>query len=963
MAALQSQLPPQLGHRGPAFVGRRRERRELAAFWDEAVAGQRRVVFIGGEPGAGKTRLASELAAACLEDGALVLAGSSTPDLGYPLQPFITALDWLFSDPPALEYTVGMDEGTLAHLARLSPQLARHSDTPPAAPSASENPGELFSAVTKLIDVLCRQAPLVLVLENLHWAGPLTRQLLRALVVSSDGHRLLVVGTHRTTAPDRSQELTRSIADLYGMTGVSRIDLTGLDTDEIAEYIGLADGATGPRIRRAAALLRDHTGGNPFFLEETWRDVGRHGGVDVLVGGVIPTPSTVRDILELRLAQLDSEASNVLGCAAVAGDDVDLDLLYEIGIEPHTALEAVDVGIAHGILDERGPAIAFRHALSRRAARDRIPRHERLRIHAELARALEKRNRATPELIAAIAHHYSEAAPLGYAEKAVESLARSAEASRRSLAHREAAASFARAAGHATGRQALELRFEAADSNCRGEDPGTARAQYRELATVDDDHLRARAAIGHEEASWEDAVDTELSLVLLQDALSHLQPGDHWHTRALASLGRALLMAGAVDEASHVAELALLRARQTGDRQLIAHALTTAVYGFALPEKLEIQYERTLELLELTDATSAINIGLAYGIGANAGYRLGIPGILEDHRIISRQLGPNFARPSITVAGLWLEAAVLYKTGRFEEALARAEAIYLQGPPLGGEKAEGPYGMQMFFIQRATGAVRSLPDSIVDAAVRGGGWKPGTLALCVERGMLDRARMLLPAVVGAVDDISPVSAQWAAVAVFAVEAAAALDDHEAARYIRERLEPFAGTNLMAGHVLVPLGSADHYRALASHVLGDHDLATRQFEAALEMDRTMDAPVHEAETLLSLAAHLESIGKVHRAEMLRKEGRDIARRIGLRRRIPLERTSAPRTPLPGGDLGLSPREIDVLRLLAAGLSNREIGDALMISTNTAANHVRSILMKTGASNRTQAAVLAANAGLL
>ncbi|MGA9595570.1 MAG: LuxR C-terminal-related transcriptional regulator, partial [Acidimicrobiia bacterium] len=414
--------------------------------------------------------------------------------------------------------------------------------------------------------------------------------------------------------------------------------------------------------------------------------------------------------------------------------------------------------------------------------------------------------------------------------------------------------------------------------------------------------------------------------------------------------------------AAPILELALRRAREIGDRELLAHALVTALFGFATPDRLEVQYNRALELRGLADATTHMNVGLAIGVGANAGYRLGIPNSLEDQTFVSRQLGPSVAQPTMTVAGLWLEAAVSYLGGRLEEARWRSEKGLHEAIPYGDAKADGPFGMQMFFIERATGKLRGLPDQVIAAAVREGGWKPGALAVYTEVGNRDEVAVLLPPVVRSCEDISPVSAQWAAIAVFAVEASAVLRDTVSARKMREILAPFEGQNLLAGHLLMPLGSADRYLALIDHLLGDMQSATIHFEKALDMDRRMHAVVHEAETLLSFAAHLEIVGEHERAAELRQQGRAIADRIGLKRRIPLEQTVRP-VRAKGNDLGLSGREIDVLRLLVEGLSNREIGERLMISTNTAANHVRSILMKTGATNRTQAAVLAATEGLL
>ncbi len=956
-------LPPQLRvENETVFVGRRHERRELASHWEDVVSGRRRTVFIGGEPGAGKTRLASELATACYEDGAVVLAGSSTRDFGYPLQPFVEMLDRLFLEPAAVEIVDDLDTDTVANLALLSPQLAHSVNVEPASPTAFDDPSPLLHAATEITRVLTDSQPVVMVLDNLHWAGPQTRQLLRALVATTHDRRLFIVATHRTTAPDRSRELTRSIADLYGMTGVSRIDLAGLDSEEIAEFLTASGRLTGFEARRAAVILRDHTGGNPFFLEETWRDLDRREDLQALIADNLPTPRTVSDVLELRLAALAPGTLGLLGPAAIAGDDIDLDLLYDIGFEPATALAAVDDAIEHGLLQETGSGISFRHALTRQSVIDRIPRHDRLRIHVDVALALEQRGRRTPDAIAAIAHHYEQAAPLGYNDKAIEYLKLSAQASRRSLAHREAAASFEHAAALVQGQQAIELRLEAAESHCRGWDLEAAQDLYRELANVTDPRQRARAAIGLEEASWTDAVDPDLSSRLLADAVSVLPATDPLHTRALASLGRALLMTDAVQQATDILDSALVQAREIGDRELLAHALAMAISAFAPPDRLQVQYDRTLELLELADVAPHFHVGLAYGMGANSGYRLGIPNAFEDRVILAQHYGPSVAQPTVTLAGRWLEAAASYLGGRLDEARRQAHAWMREAEPFGSTKASGPFGMQMFFIERASGKLRALPEEIITAAIGEGGWKPGALAVYTELGDREKVVALLPSVMRSCDKISPVSTQWAALAVFATEATAMVGNTATARHLRELLAPFEGQNLLAGYVLVPLGSTDRYLALLDHVLGDMESATAHFEKALEMDRRMHAAIHEAETLLSFAAHLTATGEHERARELGAQGREIANRIGLKRRIPLEKTTRP-VAATGSDLGLSPRELDVLRLLAEGLSNREIGDTLMISTNTAANHVRSILMKTGATNRTQAAVQAANAGLL
>ena len=197
-------------------------------------------------------------------------------------------------------------------------------------------------------------------------------------------------------------------------------------------------------------------------------------------------------------------------------------------------------------------------------------------------------------------------------------------------------------------------------------------------------------------------------------------------------------------------------------------------------------------------------------------------------------------------------------------------------------------------------------------------------------------------------------AQWPMELVFMTEGALALDDVDAARVLRPLLAEYADMNLFSGTLIAVFGSTERLLARVAALLGDDTTAHRQFETALEMDRRMHAPVHAAETLAHLAVFLTSRGQADRAAAMADAARELAVPIGQHRVL---RTLDALAPVAGPD-GLSDRELEVLRLLAAGLSNQEIGARLHISGNTAANHVRRILMKTGAANRTQAAMYAA-----
>jgi DNA-binding CsgD family transcriptional regulator len=190
--------------------------------------------------------------------------------------------------------------------------------------------------------------------------------------------------------------------------------------------------------------------------------------------------------------------------------------------------------------------------------------------------------------------------------------------------------------------------------------------------------------------------------------------------------------------------------------------------------------------------------------------------------------------------------------------------------------------------------------------------------------------------------------------VFMVEGALALQDREAVRTLRSLLAEYQGMNLVSGTLIATFGSTERFSGRVAAFLGDHAAAERDFVAALEMDRRMRSVVHTAETLAHHALFAATLGQTNRARDLADQARALAEPIGQDRVVrtleALER--------PTGPDGLTDRELDVLRLLAAGLSNQEIGARLHISGHTAANHVRRILLKTGAANRTQAAMYAA-----
>ena len=302
------EAPPLLaraaGRAKPVFVGRAAETAAAEQGWAAVRSGARELIFIGGEPGAGKSRFVEELAVALHRAGAVVLIGTCSPEPGPPYEPFAECLEQLLG---------GTAEGVLAEylggsaheLLRLTPLVLRHRPDLPSPPGDDRDyRRELFDAVTDLLRSVGQVRPVVCVLEDLHWAGTPTLQLLSHVAQHSAQSRLLLLCTHRTTAPDRSDELTYAIADLYRLDGVRRIDLPGLSADEVAQYLVAEGGLPVRRAREYATVLRDQTGGNPFFLRETWRDIVARGGVAPARPAATPAPASIRDTLQRRLSRL-----------------------------------------------------------------------------------------------------------------------------------------------------------------------------------------------------------------------------------------------------------------------------------------------------------------------------------------------------------------------------------------------------------------------------------------------------------------------------------------------------------------------------------------------------------------------------------------------------------------------------------------------------------------------------------
>lgn len=427
-------LPAVLAGSGP-FVGRRPELERLLSAWRTMLTAGAHAVLIAGEPGVGKTRLAGEWSHQAYEQGAIVLYGRCDEDLGAPYQPFAEALRSLV---PCLGTSRLRGLRGVEALLPLAPGLTDvlpDLTAPPRADPDTERYA-LFDAVVALLGIATTSAPVVLILDDLHWAAKPTLLLLRHLLRFGEHASVQILGTYRSTDLDRSHPLAAMLADLHRDGSAHRLALSGLDADDVTAYVAEA-GYDDEELARALASV---TGGNPFFLIEALRHVDESGGL----WDQSTLPQGVREAVSRRLSRLPAATNKALAAAAVVGSRFALDLVESVIGED--LVDAFDEASKAGIvIEEPGGHYRFNHAIVRQSLLAELASVRRMRLHQKIATTLEAEPGADGELLAELAYHYFECAWAGNAAKAVEYCRRAADQAMAHLAYEGAADLYGKA--------------------------------------------------------------------------------------------------------------------------------------------------------------------------------------------------------------------------------------------------------------------------------------------------------------------------------------------------------------------------------------------------------------------------------------------------------------------------------------------------------------------------------------
>ncbi len=976
-----------LERRAGDLVGRAAELGRLLGLLDQAAAGQPVVALVSGDAGVGKTRLAAELCGVAAQRGFTVLSGRCA-ELGDSL-PYLPLADALRSAAP------GPSAASLLDALAARPILGQLlPDRSAAAASGAESPGmaqqQLFGAVLGMLAELADSAPVLLVLEDLHWADRSTRDLLTFLSRVLHRERVALVGTYRTDDLHRGHPLRAVAAELVRLPRVTAVELGPLSAQAMADHLR----SLAPRRLEAAELeaIIQRAEGNAYYAEEL---------LAAAADGCSDLPAGLAELLLDRVQRLSPEAQQVLRAAAVAGRRVDDDtVMAASGQAPAQYDLAIREAVASQLLVPDGDqGYTFRHALLREAVYADLLPGERTRLHARLAELLadEVRLSTVPGTAAALAHHslasHDVAGAFAASVRAgheAERLAAPAESHRhydQALALWERVSDPEKLAGLDRGR----LAFESATSAAASGDVARAVQQLRRLlgflADGNDPVLLSQASerlayllveLGEHEA----AVHAARAAI---DALPE-EPARWERARALATYVQALMHTSDQDSAPEWAQRALAAARAAGSAAMEADVLVslgqleeracrtdaaielfTSAYRQSLDGGLHVALRAAfqkarahLERGDLDDASAAAHAGLLRAESAGLGLApFGLD--LQYLHYLAHYNDGDWDHAQQLADGFPVRV-----TGP-REAVLSAMALFIdvaRGSPAVADRRtwlEPFWPVDGFseYLARGLLAEHALWQGDIDAAVT-----DATAAISVQVDRLggpapQLIRVAAVGVAALADRASRARAGGDEVtAAASVEAARAFI--EAAREgaaFRRRPAWVLGVD---GRAWLARAEAEWLRAQGANDPGAWQAVLAEFGPAFVYET--------ARTRWRLAEALIEAGRRDEAEREWRLAVEVADRLGARplrsaltdlgRRSRLSSGSNPAATRSASALrGLTAREAEVLRLLAAGRSNREIAAELFIAPKTASVHVSNILAKLGAASRTEAAAIA------
>ena len=983
----------------PPLVGRGRELSILLDSLDQA-ATQGGVILIGGEPGIGKTRLVSEFADRARAAGWRVFFGHADESgVTFPYLPFVEALRDYVRTCSLEDLRAQLVDGAQEVALLVREVRSRFPDLEDSPTGRAEHERyRLFESVSEFLLNVARAAPgtgLVLVLDDLQWADKPSLLLLLHLARKLAAAPLLVVGTYRTIGLQRTAPISDALAELNRERLARRLVLRPLTRDETAL---LVDGLIGaPASGASVEAILEQTEGNPFFIEEVVRDLQAEGH-DLQQPANRTTlqivPEGVRYVIGKRLSRLSDAANRVLQFAAILGDGFSFGSLDAVlGSSDQDLVDALEELLGAGLVQESEARYRFTHALIRQTVLSDLSAPRRVRRHQQVAEALERiyATNVEPHL-SELAHHFLEGSTAGGLDKAVDYARRAGDRSMDSLAYEDAARLYERAIavdeqrGPTAGELRVRLRLALGDALRRAGELHRAMETHVEAwqnaRVLDRSDLLAQAAIGYEAAMLPTGLPrqglSEPSVVLQDQALRALGDEDSvLRATLLASLAQAVYFAGSPERAAQLSDEAIVVAQRAGDRRVLACALRSRCCAIWGPEHTEERLQVAADFARIAEEVGDRELALdGYEWLIRGQFEVGDVAGLDRAMSAYARLTREVRQPRYYHQSLSWDALRALVTGRFDEAERVAKRAAEIGAGFRSQNAEIYYITLMLALRRDQGRMdelaqleRSLGEVEAQHPLKLGLRALHAKVNC-DLGQIEEARRAFERF--AASRFAEVQQDWLKIPhlLFLSSTCAVLEDADRAATLYALLLPFARRYNTEGGCL---SAAARYLGLLAVTMGESEKAAAHFAEAIELNRRIGAAPSVAHSQFAYASMLWRRGRgedVPTARALVEEARtsyagldmryDLAQADALLTR--LTSSPAPDQPPVFPD-GLTAREVEVLRLIAAGRSNREIADGLVLSVRTVERHITNLYRKIDARGKADATAYALARGLV
>jgi len=883
------------------FVGREKEMDELRAGLEDSLSGRGRLMMLVGEPGIGKTRTSEEFATYARLRNVQVLWGRCYEGEGAPAYwPWVQIIRSYAHDKEPKELMSEMGPGA-ADIAQVVSEVKERLPGLPAPPALEPEQARfrLFDSITTFLKHASQGAPLMVVLDDLHWADKPSLLLLQFLARDLRSSRLMVLGTYRDVELRRQHPLAQALGELNRENLSQRVLLRGLTENDLRRFVEVTAG-TSPPDALVKAVYRE-TEGNPFFVNEIVRLLvadGRLEHAESVSSWSVTIPQSVKEVVGRRLDHLSEECNRVLTTGSVIGREFGLRLLEKVSdVKGDRLLEAMEEAMGARVIAELPRSIDqywFSHALIRETLYEELTTMRRVRLHRQIGEALEELD--SEGNLPQLAYHFCQAAPAGDVERAVDYAKRAGDRAMRLFAYEDAAAHYER------GLQALELK-ETMDQAARyellmasgdarmqsGDGEGSQQTYDRaiEIArTLNDPERLARAALGFAELLPIGFVDQQ-KLNRLDEALARIGPEDSsLRARLLAQRGIAVYFRSQDELRANCGE-AVDIARRVGDREALTRSLFASLYGAIDLVNVDQRLAMAEELVSLAEETEDNEL-LLRGLFARGTIQI-IRGEVEAANADIDKFESVAAELRIT---RWIWQAELFRAmqalfdGRLLEAEQLAFKAFETGRRADPDNFLQMYSVQLFSIRREQGHLAEMlpaTEAFVAQLPAVPAWRAGLAYQYAEVGRTEDARREFEILAKDAFDVIPADGNWPIAMALLAEICCALEDSDRAAVLYEKISPLADLCVVVGLTIDSYGPLAAFAGRLATLLERWAEAVGHFETSLAINKSMGSRRCTGWTQLRYSDMLvrrDSPGDRQKALALLSQALDASEQLGL-----------------------------------------------------------------------------------